>query len=282
MALRVERLADNLEGINRRRQKGGASKNDLIDLLNAYRTPLGTVNSRPGTSHEFAGPSNTKGLLGFAGKLHVFSHAPQSHSVPNLVVNVLKHPSGGAATISKITSVFPFYGRIYVVAKFTDGVVRHYWLENPEAWAAAHVYDVYGNTSGRSSTVQPTSPNGYYYDVTLSARVDLKWAKNTEKVANDIVQPTTYNGMYFILSGSSGTPIKTSNTEPSWPNYDAAMVPGAVVIERRWLSDPDQAPGVPTPSTPPDPSAGNGGPGGGAGNYGPFPPREDTIVFDEP
>ncbi len=69
---RTERLADNLEGINRRRLKGGASKSDLADLLNGYRTPKGTVNSRPGMTFQFAFPSNTKGALGFAEKIHTF------------------------------------------------------------------------------------------------------------------------------------------------------------------------------------------------------------------
>lgn len=273
MAIRVERLADNLEGINRRRQKGGASKNDLIDLLNAYRTPLGTVNSRPGTSHEFAGPSNTKGLLGFAGKLHEFSHAPQSHAIAALVVNVLKHPTGGAATIAAITSAFPFFGRIYVVARFTDGVVQHYWLQNPDSWAAQTTYE-YGDF------VQPTTPNGYYYEIT-NIRADLKWAKNTEKAVNNVVQPTTYNSRYYILDSATGTPIKTSSAEPSWPLVHDPLF--NQVLERRWLSDPDAPPTTPSTSGPPDPTAGNGGPRGGAGGYGPFPPgHDDTIVFIEP
>ncbi len=274
MSIRVERLADNLEGINRRRQKGGASKNDLIDLLNGYRTPKGTVNSRPGTTWQFQGPSNTKGMLGFAEKIHVFSHATQSHSVPNLVVNVLKHPSGGGATIAKITSAFPFLGRIYVVAKFTDNVVQHYWLEDPPAWQASAVYGP--GPFSDTSTVQPTTPNGLYFDIN-NFRDDVIWAPNTEKEVGDAVQPTTYNGMVAFVTSASGVPIKTGGTEPVWPAPGLVSSGFGSAIDRRWLSDPDVNPPAPTPATPPATTPGGGGPSGGAGNYKPFPPREFVI-----
>lgn len=261
--MRVERIADNLAGINRLRQKGGASKDDLYDLLNGYRTPLGTVNSRPGTSFEFAFPANTKGALGFGGKIHTFSHTSVSHAIPNLVVHRIRHPTGGGAALEKIYTSFPHFGRIYVVAEYTDGARRHFWLEEPAAWQSAHVY-------APGDSVQPTTPNGYYYDAQPSARVDLKWAPNTEKVAGDIVQPTVYNGLYYELLGSAGTPLKTSNKEPVWPNFDSLM--GGIVIERRYLSDADLAPGYPSEATTPIPGPGGQGPYGGAGEYGPFPP----------
>ena len=266
--MRVERIADNLEGINRRRQKGGASKNDLIDLLNGYRTPKGTVTSRPGTTFKFAFPALTKGALGFNGKIHTFSHTTVSHGIADLVVHTIKHPSGSSAALVKIHRAFPFYGRIYVVAEFNDARVQHYWLEEPDAWVGQSVY-------APGASVQPTTPNGFYYDAQPTTRVDLKWAPNTEKSGGDIVQPTTYNGLYYWLGGITGSPAKTSNTEPNWPTSDLPSF--NEVIERRYLSDADLPPGPAIPSEPPAVPPGGGGPSGGAGNYGPFPPRSVMI-----
>ena len=266
--MRVERIADNLEGINRRRQKGGASKNDLIDLLNGYRTPKGTVTSRPGTTFKFAFPALTKGALGFNGKIHTFSHTTVSHGIADLVVHTIKHPSGSAAALVKIHRAFPFYGRIYVVAEFNDARVQHYWLEEPDAWVGQSVY-------APGASVQPTTPNGFYYDAQPTTRVDLKWAPNTEKEIGDIVQPSTYNGFYYELLTAVGDPVKTSNIEPNWVLTDVPTL--NAVFERRYLSDASLPPGPAIPSEPPATPPGGGGPSGGAGNYGPFPPRSVTI-----
>ena len=255
--MRTVPLADQIDGINLRRFKGGASPSGLFDLVNAWVTPRGTVEIRPGSSIYAQAPSSTRGAFGFQNSIHVFSHA--TVAVPaGITLHVLRHPTGGVATLTKVNRAFAFLGRIYVSATFSDGVTQHYWLEllTTDSWQANTIVN-YG------SFTQPTVPNGYYYEVTgLSggAAMPDAWTPNTVKAVGNFVVPTTFNGFKYEVTGVLGTaPIRTSNTEPVWPTIE-----GNSIIERRYITEPQVDPGDPTPPTP----EGDGRPA----SYGPYPP----------
>lgn len=251
MAVRPFPLGDKVDGINLMRNKGGASPSSLFDLKNGWITSKRTIKARPGSAAHLTFPAGTKGCVGFEGKFHTFSHAAVAGTVDSrVVVNIIKHPSGGAATLSKVHRAFPFLGRLYVVAEFSDGVVQHYWIEKPKAWVGATVYPY-------ASIVQPTTPNGFYYEV-LTRDTTPAWQANVVVAAGDKRQPRTINGFRYVVASVGGVaPIRTGNTEPEWPTKD-----GETVTERRFVTVPQVPPGTPTS----EPDSGSGGTGSGGGS----------------
>lgn len=264
---RTVNLGQQIDGINLMRWKGGASPSGLFDLVNGWVTPKGTVQSRAGSLYHVPIPTGgggaitCVGLVGFAGKLHTFCHtyiAPTS----DVIVNVLLHPTGAAATLALIHAAFPFLGRLYVVAQFSDGVVKHYWLDAPPVWAANTAVNL-------GDQRQASTLDGVYWEVTgyvaggTVQPLPIAWQTNKTKALNDIVQPTEYNGFKYTATVFTGTgPHRTGNTEPTWP-----VVDGVSVTERRYVSEeqessePETRP-TPTPVPPRE-------------EYGPYPPPRE-------
>lgn len=265
MALRQYPLTTQVDGINLMRSKGGAAATSLFDLQNGWVTSQRTIKARPGSSLSVTFPAGTVGMVAMDGFFHTFSHLQISTGVAaNVIVNTLRHPlSGNSAILVKIHEAFPFLGRIYVVAEFADGTVQHYWNENPASWSANTVYQF-------GSAVQHPTPNGYYYEIKTNSTI-AAWQANSEVAVNTVRQPRIANNFKYTVTATTGTaPIRTSNTEPVWP-----IVDGATIVERRYLTDGQAAPGEPGTTIPTPPPGGQDGGGGGAGGeYGPFPPDE--------
>ena len=251
--MRAINLSTQKGGISRLRDKGGASPETLYDLTNGYVTTAKTIRARPGLTTAITLMPGTVGLTAFNSQFYVFSAAPVAQSNPDVTTVVLPHPSNPARTLTFIHFAQPFLGRLYVVAEFDDGSIFHYWVTNAAAWQANTVY-------GYLQQVQPTAINGFYYEVTNISNVGA-WRAGETIVLNDERQPTTYNGFKFRATSVVGTaPVKTSDTEPTWPTTE-----GGTVIEYSYGgSTPSTAPPDPTPTYPP----------GVIGEYEPFPPRE--------
>lgn len=249
-------LAKQTDGINRLRTKGGASDSALYDLVNGWVSAKGTINCRDGTRKKLQFPPGTIGAFGHQGVIHTFSAHAVANSDARIAVDILWHPTGGAAALSKIHNVFPVLGRLYVVAEFADGVVKHYWIDLPAAWTANAVL-AYG------VRVSPTAGKGLYYRAT-NASTAPAWTPSTTTALNKVVQPTVVNGFTYIAIDVQGNPVRTSNTEPTWPTTD-----GATVTERRYFTEPGVGGGSSTPPTPSSPS-------GSPGDYGPYPPSGNT------
>lgn len=265
MALRVFPLAQQVDGINLMRQKGGASPSALFDLKNGWVTSQRTIKARGGSAKDVTFPAGTKGCVGFESQFHTFSHAATAAPADARVqVHILRHPTGGVAALAKIHRAFAFLGRLYVVAEFADGVVQHYWIESPVAWTASTKYS-YG------STVQPPAANGFYYEM-VTLDTTAAWQENAEVAAGDMKQPKVANGFKYEVTATTGTaPIRTSNTEPVWPTTE-----GATVVERRYITEAQTRPGGPATTDTSGVTTGDGGGGGAGDEYGPFPPAFDT------
>lgn len=106
-------------------------------------------------------------------------------------------------------------GKIYTAAEFTNELVRHFFLQEPQAWKPSTIY-------GLNELVQPTVPNGYYYR-TNTQSLAKAWAANQKKVVGDVVQPTTPNGWEYVVTDVTGD-ATTGESEPSWPTEDGAQV----------------------------------------------------------
>jgi hypothetical protein len=175
------------------------------------------------------------GITAFAGKLHVFSQSPVALSNPLYVNDVLVNPTPGyTGTLTKIYFAKPFLGFLYVVAGFTDTsnneTVYHYWLQNPAKWTANTVVGINGE-------VQPTVPNGFYYQAQTQVTAPV-WQANTPYAVGDIVQPSAANGYIYECTAAIGTNPTSGPTEPTWPTS-----PGAQVFETvTGTSSPSETP----------------------------------------
>lgn len=107
-------------------------------------------------------------------------------------------------------------GQIYVAAEFLDGTVRHFWLQNPPAWQPNTIY-------GLGDLVQPTEPNGYYYQAPTSSPVQ-SWESGTVYALGDKVQPSTPNGYVYTVVDVTGDAPTSGDIEPTWPAKDGAQV----------------------------------------------------------
>ncbi len=230
-------LAQQTEGINRGRTKGGANPSALYDAKNCRVDKDGNLVARPGTRNVKSFPAGTKGVVGFEGKFHTFSAVPAASADPDIVVHVLRHPTGGVAPLLTIHRAFPFLAKLYVSAEFTDNVVQHYWLDVSTAWAASTAKPL-------GSRVTPVAENGYYYANLTQDLATPAWTANTEVIVGDFRQPTAAGSNFkFEVTGATGTvPYRTSNTEPAWPTVD-----GATVVERRFVTEAQADPGSSTP-----------------------------------
>ena len=124
-------------------------------------------------------------------------------------------------------------GHLYVAAEFSDGLRRHFWLQDPPSWKPNTVYPL-------GALIQPTTPTGYYYQAPTSSPIPA-WQPNKVYAAGAKVQPTVANGYYYELVDVTGDGATSSATEPVWPVQE-----GAEVFEGE---DSTDVPSVSTPST---------------------------------
>lgn len=248
--MRTVALTTQKGGMNRLRDRGGASPETLYLLKNGYVTTAKTIRARPGRTTHLTVNAATIGLTAFNGRFYIFSSAVVAPS-PSTTTVVLPHPTNPVLTLSRIHFAQPFLGRLYVVAQFSNGDIFHYWLENPPARKNLQVYNYL-------ERVQPTVPNGFYYEAS-NVSTAARWVSGETIVATNLRQPTTYNGYnYRAVSVVGAAPVKTSDTEPVWPT-----TPSATVVEYSYGGTPPvTAPPTPPPTYPP----------GVIGEFGPFPP----------
>lgn len=246
MAGRPQQLNSSRGGINRLRNKGGASKENLYDLVNGYVDASGAVRSRPGTVRAYALPTGTKGLTAFNGALVVFSHQTVSNMPAGVTCEVLVHPTSPSQSIKEIHYADPFLGYLYVVAEFNDGLVRHYWLRQASTWTANTRYKT-------GDLVQPSTPNGYVYRARRMSPPGVAWAPDVKRAVNDKAEPKTHNGFEYVCTTVIGTNPRSGTTEPTWPTQEGATV----VEDVNDAMQPKPAPSTDPPVT--DPGTGIGG-----------------------
>lgn len=252
--MRAVTLSVQKAGISRLRTKGGASPETLFMLRNGYVTTAKTLRARPGRTKVATVSSGTVGLTAYNGQFYVFASTLIPQADPDITCVALPHPTTPARTLARIHFAQPFLGRLYVSAEFDNGEIFHYWVTNAPAWQAGGIY-------GYLQQVQPTTPNGFYYEAANVSSV-ISWAPGATIVALNERQPTTYNGFKYRAVSVVGTaPVNTSDTEPVWPT-----TAGGQVTEYSY--------GGTTPSTtPPTPPATY--PPNIDGEYGPFPPGSE-------
>lgn len=236
-------VANLRTGLDRNRRFGEVEVDRLWNLVNGYVNDAGRVVKRPGFTRSQAGLA-CRGLFGFRGKLHTFAATPQANPSPALVViNVLRHPTGGVAALHKVHSVSLSLGALYVVAEFLDGVVQHYWLQPAITWTASTRVD-------RGEYLQPTVPNGFVYEISNESPIN-KWTANTAFAVSNQRQPTVHTGLYFQVTSVTGTGPKSGDTEPEWPTEVGEFITEVRLVAGQPVTTPTVTP--PPPTEPPAP-----------------------------
>lgn len=212
-------LVNFTRGIDRSRPQSTAKQDTFWNLVNCYVTPGGTIAKRPGFKRIAQLDSHTHGLFSNKGALHAFysqgNPTAPSENVVKIQYHALRNGSD-TVTLKKVWHDFLYLGNQYVVAEMDDGHVQHFWLRAPDTWKANTMYQVNG-------TVQPTTPNGFYY-VAAADELPPEWKADTQYEVGDVVQPTEYNGFKYTVQSVSATPAHSSSTEPDWPASEGATI----------------------------------------------------------
>lgn len=171
-------------------------------------------------------------------------------------IDILPPPADGLMRIRKVAFDALYLGRQFVIAQWDDGSWWPYWLPSDGAggsaapWQANHEYNV-------NASVQPTTPNGYYYTIG-NTEFPQAWQPSKAYAVADVVVPTTLNGWKYTVITAEGANPSSGTTEPVWPTSDGATV----TEEHDESSAQTTAPAVP-PSNPGGDRYGNLAGGGG-------------------
>ncbi|MDE2097522.1 MAG: hypothetical protein KGL39_09775 [Patescibacteria group bacterium] len=203
-------------GIDRLRIKGGASRQALYNLTNAYINQEGVIVPRAGTTRVATLDSTSVGLMASEGIFNIFSTGIITGLPTGFQTNLLLHPTIVGEPLKKIWFAQPFMGFPYVVAEFQNGDVFHYWLQSGGAWAPHTVYMA-------NSIVVPTAPNGLAYQAVRDLPPNPLWAPNTQVAVGYKVEPTEYTGYYYKAVQVTPNAF-TGTVEPNWPSSIGAEV----------------------------------------------------------
>ena len=124
-------IEDFRGGLDKRRMDVHAPPGSLIELTNAHITRGGEIEKRPAFIEVCDFPAGTIGLVSGGGSIYTFGTAAANTitfpaTAPNnLVYQQLVHPTG--ENLVEVLDHEFFNDKLYVVAKFADGRVYHYY-----------------------------------------------------------------------------------------------------------------------------------------------------------
>ena len=121
-------IEDFASGLDHRKSRLTAKPGSLRQLSNAIITPGGEIEKRAALTALGALPAGTHGLAFDGTNLVVFGTlAPGSiGTLPNFVAYRQLVP-GDAETIHRVLDTQTFGGKIYAIARFSDGSIRHFY-----------------------------------------------------------------------------------------------------------------------------------------------------------
>jgi len=119
-------------GLDLRKGPSTSDANRLRVLTNAYATTGRTIKKRPGTVKIADLEAGTVGLSAGKGKLNTFYAGASTitHADTTFEANKLLHPTTPALELSRMWYSDVFNGYLYVSAEYTDGSIKHHYLED--------------------------------------------------------------------------------------------------------------------------------------------------------
>ncbi len=220
MALNTQVIGGFKTGMDQQTRQGGKEgAQTLWSLKNGFVNARGDVLARPGLTL-VANVTDSAGLYGFQGQLHVF-HGDDAYVDPGVAIvtaHLIRYPEQADGTIPDVKAI-PFVGailgKLYLAVDFVGGLIRQYWLQEPAAWKPGTAYLP-------NAMVQPTVPDGFYYAAETPSTAQV-WKPNTVYAVGDKVQPTTSNGYYYVITDATGD-ATSGAVEPVWPTEEGALV----------------------------------------------------------
>ena len=118
-------------GVDRSRPRYAAVPGTLWSGINGHLTRGGDFEKRKAFVATYSLPAGTVGLAKTAAGLYVFGHTTEAALPSTLPAGILyqqiAHPTSPALALRKILSWDLFNGQLYVIAKFENGDIRHYF-----------------------------------------------------------------------------------------------------------------------------------------------------------
>jgi len=146
-------FSDFSSGLDLRKGASVSDANRLRVLNNCYVTTGKTIRKRPGLSVVATLETGTQGLRAAGGKLNTFySVGTITHADTRFVANKITHPTTPALDVSKIYYADVFNGFIYVSAKYTDGSIKHHYIDGT---SPTHIVDT--NCPNTAAVVKKSS-----------------------------------------------------------------------------------------------------------------------------
>jgi len=149
---------DKFGGMDLRRNQKMAASNVMFTLNNAYITSGMRIKKRPCLTKVATLEAGTVGLFSGLGKLNTFFGGGSfiTHANTLFQAHRVYHSTDKALTLSDAHFCTPFNGYLYVAVEYSNGDVKHAYLNDDGAWQDSHAY-----VAGQF--VRPTTPNGFRY-----------------------------------------------------------------------------------------------------------------------
>jgi hypothetical protein len=119
-------VADFKRGMSRIRPQVVGEPGSLWNAKNCVLSRGGDIESQKKWVGEFALPAGTFGLASNKGQPIVFGTGATPGGMPS-AVSYKQLTYTGVATLSKVHDAKPFAGKLYVIAEFDDGDIRHFY-----------------------------------------------------------------------------------------------------------------------------------------------------------
>lgn len=114
-------------GLDRRREQVAGAPGSLWDLINAHITRGGEIEKRKAWVAKYALPAGqTFGAMAANGIRYVFGSAASPSMPAGVTYQRCRHPDGTTA-MTAVLSATAFDGLPYVIARFADGAVYHFY-----------------------------------------------------------------------------------------------------------------------------------------------------------
>lgn len=113
-------------GLDRRRPRSSGAPGTLWDCRNAHITRGGDIEAMRRFEAAYTLPAGTFGLTQAAGQLYTFGSADLAASVP-IGVRYVRCVPETAANMVRVLHAKAFLSRVYVIAEYDDGNLRHYY-----------------------------------------------------------------------------------------------------------------------------------------------------------
>lgn len=189
-------LVENFNGgLDRRRKISTAPAGTLWELTNAHITRGGEIEKRKSFVDTFDLPANTFGIGNLLGSLYVFGAAETPVGMPaGVSYQRLAHPNGnpsgtGSTAMIEIVDVDAFDGRLYVIAKYADNSIYHF-------------YDGNRITYWDSGTIQGGATSTSDIATSIANLIDADSAYAASAVSNVVTVTASVANVPFTISGN--------------------------------------------------------------------------------